>query len=51
MTDYSLGFRFPVSEWVNLNKTAVFNEPDLRKYVGPFPPVELMENTTGLTKE
>jgi SAM-dependent methyltransferase len=49
--DYNLGCRLPVDDWVYLNRTAAFNKPDLRKYVGPFPPTELMENTTGSTKE
>jgi len=51
MIDYSLGCQLPAEEWVHLNRTAVFSDPVLRDYVSPFPPIELMQNTTGLTNE
>lgn len=51
MSDYSLGCKLPVDEWVHLNRTAVFNNPALRDYVSPFPPQALMQNTSGLTNE
>ncbi len=51
MNDYSLGCKLPVEEWAFLNSTAIFNNPILRDYVSPFPPRELMQNTTGLTNE
>lgn len=51
MSDFSLGCQLPVEEWVNLNRTGIFNDPTLRDYVSPFPPIELMQNTTGLTRE
>lgn len=51
MADYSLGCRLPAAQWADLNRSAVFNDSSLRRYVGPFPPAELMQNTTGLTRE
>lgn len=49
--DYGLGCRLPVEEWAHLNRVKVFNDPSLMRFVGPFPPVELMQNTTGLTSQ
>jgi len=51
MIDYQLGCRLPVDEWAQLNRVEVFKDPALREFVGPFPPVALMQNTTGLTRE
>jgi SAM-dependent methyltransferase len=51
MNDYSLGCKLPVAEWVHLNRVAIFKNSALRKYVSPFPPMELMQNTSGLTSE
>ncbi len=51
MSDYSLGCKLPVAEWVHLNRVAIFEDPALRKYVSPFPPQALMQNTSGLTSE
>lgn len=51
MVDYQLGCRLPVDEWEHLNRVEVFRDPSLRDFVGPFPPAELMQNTTGLTSE
>ena len=51
MSDYSLGCKLPVEDWIYLNRTAVFNDATLRRYVSPFPPRTLMQNTTGLTSE
>ena len=51
MSDYSLGCKLPVAEWVHLNRTAIFANPALRNYVSPFPPKVLMQNTSGLTSE
>jgi SAM-dependent methyltransferase len=51
MSDYSLGCRLPVDEWAHLNRTAIFANPDLRRYVSPFPPKVLMQNTSGITSE
>jgi SAM-dependent methyltransferase len=51
MSDYSLGCKLPVAEWAHLNRTAIFANPDLRSYVSPFPPPELMQNTSGITSE
>lgn len=48
---YIHGCRLPVAEWAELNRTGIFNDSGLRQYVGPFPPLELMKNTTGLTQE
>src|SRR4249919_1918518 len=50
MSDYALGCRMPAAEWAALNRTGVFRDQQLQRYVGPYPPQELMQNTTGLTK-
>lgn len=47
--DYQLGCRMPVQEWVNFNRVDAFGDPGLMKFVAPFPPLELMQNTTGVT--
>lgn len=51
MIDYSLGCRMPVDDWANLNRIGIFDDPALEIYVGPFPPVELMYNTTGVSRQ
>jgi len=51
MTDYSLGCRLPVDDWVSLNTGEIFDNPDFREYVAPFPPMELMHNVSGLESE
>lgn len=51
MIDYSSGCKLAVDDWVWLNRIGVFNDPGLRRYVSPFPPPALMENTTGLNNE
>ena len=50
-TDYSLGCKMPLQEWIDLNRTEVFADPSLRQFVGPFPPRNLMQNVSGLTSE
>lgn len=49
--DYSLGCRMGVEDWVWLNRTGVFENPELRKFVSPFPPAELMQNVSGVENE
>jgi len=49
--DYSLGCRLDARDWIWLNRTGVFENPELRKFVSPFPPVELMQNVSGLENE
>ncbi len=49
--DYDLGCRLPLDQWAWLNRTGIFDDPTLRKYVSPFPPPDLMENVSGLTSE
>lgn len=49
--DYSLGCKLPAETWAWLNRTGVFEDSELRQYVSPFPPAELMESVSGLTKE
>lgn len=51
VSDYGLGCKMAVPDWVRLNRTEVFADPRLRDYVSPFPPGMLMQNTTGLTNE
>jgi len=49
MIAYSLGCRVPADDWVHLNRIGVFNAPVLSRYVGPFPPDDLMCNATGVS--
>jgi SAM-dependent methyltransferase len=49
--DFTPGCRLPHDEWARLNRTGIFEDASLRRFVGPFPPPELMQNTTGLTRE
>jgi len=49
--DYKLGCRLGVEDWIWLNRTGVFENPGLREFVSPFPPVELMQNVSGLEIE
>ncbi|MFC5526995.1 class I SAM-dependent methyltransferase [Rhodanobacter ginsengisoli] len=51
MIDYSLGCKLPVEDWANLNRSGVFEDPSLSKYVGPYPPDDLMYNTTGVSRQ
>ena len=48
--DYSKGCRLPVDVWANFNRNLVFKDIRLKKYAAPFPPVELMQITSGLTE-
>ena len=47
--NYSLGCKLPIKDWVQLNRVEIFQDDALRKFVSPFPPVELMQNVSGLT--
>jgi len=38
-------------EWMTLNRTKVFEDPSLLRYVSPFPPKKLMCNVSGLQSE
>ena len=38
-------------DWVRLNRTGIFEDASLRRYVSPFPPLDLMQNTSGLQSE
>jgi 2-polyprenyl-3-methyl-5-hydroxy-6-metoxy-1,4-benzoquinol methylase len=40
-----------IDEWVWLNQSGIFDAPSLRRYVARFPPVDLMENVSGLKSE
>lgn len=51
MIDYSLGCRMPVDDWANVNRIGMFEDSSLEIYVSPFPPVELMYNTTGVSRQ
>jgi SAM-dependent methyltransferase len=50
MTDYQAGCRLPVATWAELNRRGAFEGRGLDEFVGPFPPAQLMQNTTGLTR-
>jgi 2-polyprenyl-3-methyl-5-hydroxy-6-metoxy-1,4-benzoquinol methylase len=49
--NYELGCRMGIDDWMKLNRTGIFEDASLRRYVSPFPPVELMRNTSGLQSE
>ncbi len=49
--DYGLGCRLNVEDWVWLNRTGIFEDPALRKYVSPFPPPKLMHSVSGVENE
>ncbi len=38
-------------DWVWLNRTGIFEDPELRKYVSPFPPPELIYSVSALENE
>jgi SAM-dependent methyltransferase len=46
--DYRLGCRMPIEQWLWLNRTGIFERPELREYACVFPPVDLMHNVSGL---
>ena len=47
--DFSLGCRLRAEVWADFNRKLVFNDIRLRKFAAPFPPVGLMQITSGLT--
>jgi SAM-dependent methyltransferase len=49
--DYAQGCRLPAAEWAWLNRVGCFENPELREYVSPFPPVDLIQNVSGLVNE
>jgi SAM-dependent methyltransferase len=49
--DYAQGCRLPADEWAWLNRVGCFENPELREYVSPFPPVDLIQNVSGLVNE
>lgn len=48
---YDLGCRMPLDQWIWLNRVGCFENASLKQFVSPFPPVELMQNVSGLTTE
>lgn len=49
--EYGLGCKMPIEKWTWLNRTGAFENPELRKFVSPFPPAAIMESVSGLTEE
>jgi SAM-dependent methyltransferase len=49
--DWSLGCRLPDEEWLWVNKEGAFSDESLRRYVAPFPPLELMTSVSGVKSE
>ena len=45
---FQLGCQMSVPEWIEFNRSEIFENAELAKYAAPFPPFELMRNTTGL---
>ena len=35
--DYLLGCRLPVEQWGNFNRVDAFRDPELMKFIAPFP--------------
>ena len=50
-TDYRLGCRMPLREWNRTQSDQGFAIPSPRRFVGPFPPRNLVQNVSGLTSE
>ena len=50
-SSYQKGCQMPFEEWVWLNRSGIFESPELRRYVAAFPPRDLMQNVSGLTNE
>lgn len=51
-TSWENGCNLPADVWADVNRTKVFELPwQFYQYVSPFPPLELMEITSGLTSE
>jgi SAM-dependent methyltransferase len=48
---YQQGCQMPLEEWIWLNRSGIFEDPELRRYVAAFPPSDLMENVCGLRSE
>lgn len=50
---YELGCRLPPEQWLWLNRTGIFERPELRRFVAPFPPQELMDivSTVGCSEQ
>jgi len=51
MNQLDVGCKMPLEEWMDLNRNQIFTNPELKKVVSPFPPVELMANVSGLQNE
>ena len=51
MNQLEFGCRMPLEEWMELNRVKIFSYPELKRYVSPFPPIELMANVSGLKNE
>jgi SAM-dependent methyltransferase len=49
--NYEEGCRMLTSDWMALNRTGIFEDASLRRYVSPFPPLELIGITSGLKSE
>ncbi len=51
MIQIESGCQMPLEDWMELNRFKIFSNPELRPYVSPFPPIELMNNVSGLQNE
>ncbi len=49
-TQAAMGCHMPFEDWLALNRTWIFDHPELMSVVAPFPPETLMTNTSGLTE-
>ena len=49
-TQAAIGCQMPLEDWLALNRTWIFDHPELMSTVAPFPPAALMTNTSGLTE-
>ena len=48
--DWSLGCNLPPQVWADFNRSLAFGDPTFQDRIAAFPPAQLMENTTGLTR-
>lgn len=49
--NYELGCKRPPRDGADLTRSKVFNDPGLSKFVSPFPPLDLGQNTAGLSSK
>ena len=51
LASYQLGISGDLDAWIDFNRSNAFHSPNGLEVVAPFPPRELIENTSGLTRQ